>query len=98
MTINQATGELLTPEEIREIVAYINTYRESADPFDIGVNGETPVDPLKGAEIVQPYREAGATWWVEFEASRQSFEEYRERIRQGPSRTQGNDSHDSASK
>jgi len=34
---------------------------------------------MKGAEIVQPYMEAGATWWVEYEASREGFEEYRER-------------------
>ena len=84
MTVNQSTGKLLTPQEILEIKAYINTYRESVDPIEIAVNGETPADPRKGAEIVQPYREAGATWWVEFEASRGSFEEYRERIRQGP--------------
>ena len=84
MTVNQSTGKLLIPEEIREIVTYINAYRESTDPFDIAVNGETPGDPHKGAKIVQPYSEAGATWWIEFEASRESFEEYRERIRQGP--------------
>ena len=84
MTVNQATGELLTPEEIREIVAYVKTYRTSTHPFDIAVNGETPTDPHKGAEMVQRYSEAGATWWIEFEAPGQSFEEYRERIRQGP--------------
>lgn len=48
MTVNQSTGKLLTPEEIREIVAYINTYRESSDPFDIAMSGETPGDPHKG--------------------------------------------------
>jgi len=81
MTINQATGAPLTPTEVQEIVAYVNTYRENADPFDVAVYGETPADSLKGAEIVQPYREAGATWWIE---ARESFEELRERIRQGP--------------
>ena len=84
MTVNQATGELLTPEEIRAIAAYVKTYRTSSHPFDIAVNGETPTDPHKGAEMVQRYSEAGATWWIEFEAPGQSFEEYRERIRQGP--------------
>jgi len=81
MTINQATGAPLTPTEVQEIVAYVNTYRENADPFDVAVYGETSADSLKGAEIVQPYREAGATWWIE---ARESFEELRERIRQGP--------------
>ncbi|MHB8598262.1 MAG: LLM class flavin-dependent oxidoreductase [Ktedonobacteraceae bacterium] len=81
MTINQVTGEPLTSAEVREIVAYINTYREKADPFDVAVYGETPADPHKGATLVQPYREAGATWWIE---AREAFEELRERIRQGP--------------
>lgn len=84
MTVNQVTNELLTPAEIREIVAYLHAHRASAAPFDVAVNGETPADPRKGAEMVQPYQEAGATWWVEYEAGRAGLEEYRARIRQGP--------------
>ena len=84
MTVNQVTGELLTLEEVREIVAYIRTYRESADPFDVAVNGEIPAGAQNGSEIVQAYQEAGATWWVELEGSGESFEEYRARIRRGP--------------
>ena len=84
MTVNQTTGELLAPDEIREVVAYVNMHRTTTDPFDVAVNGETPDDPAAGAGIVAPYREAGATWWVEFEASRAGFEDYRRRIRSGP--------------
>lgn len=86
MTVNQVTNELLTPGEVREIVSYIQSLRESKAPFDIAVNGETPGDSRKGAEIVRPYEAAGATWWVEYEASRERLKEYRERIRQGPPR------------
>lgn len=86
MTVNQVTNELLTPAEVREIIAYINTYRASPAPFDVAVNGETPADARQGTEIVRPYQEAGATWWIEYEASRDSLEEYRERIRHGPPR------------
>jgi len=88
MAANQVTGEFLTPEEIREIVTYVHTYREAADPFDVAVNGELPTDPRQRAEMIQRYSEAGATWWVEVEAPGQSFEEYRERIRQGPPRVE----------
>jgi len=49
-------------------------------------NGELPADPHEKAEMIQRYSEAGATWWIELEAPGQSFEEYRERIRQGPPR------------
>lgn len=62
MTVNQMTNELLTPAEIREIVVYLHAHRASAAPFDVAVNGETPADPREGAEIVQPYQEAGAIW------------------------------------
>ena len=86
MTVNQVTNEYLTPGEIREIVAYINAHRETTDPFDIAVSGETPADKQQGAAIVRPHEEAGATWWIEIEDSRGSFEAYRERIRQGPPR------------
>jgi len=86
MTVNQVTNELLTPGEIREIVAFVNSSREGDSPFDVAMNGETPSDPHRGAAIVLPYREAGTTWWVEYAASRSSYEAYRERIRQGPPR------------
>jgi alkanesulfonate monooxygenase SsuD/methylene tetrahydromethanopterin reductase-like flavin-dependent oxidoreductase (luciferase family) len=86
MTVNQTTGELLQPDEIREIVAYVARHRTATDPFDVALNGETPADPAAGAEIVEPYRDAGATWWVEYEASRGSFDDYRRRIRRGPPR------------
>ena len=84
MTVNQATDELLTPDEVRTIKAYVLAQRESTTPFEIAVNGETPVDPHEGGAIVAPYREAGATWWVEFVASRNSLAAYRDRIRGGP--------------
>ncbi len=86
MTVNQVTGTLLTPEEIREIVAYVQTYRTSSAPFDVAVNGELSSDVHQKAELVQMYQAAGATWWVEYEAPGTSFEEYRARIRQGPPR------------
>ena len=54
MTVNQVTHELLTPEEIREIVTYIKTYRESTDPFDVAFNGDIPAgaDARQAAEII----------------------------------------------
>jgi hypothetical protein len=87
MTVNQETGQLLTPDEIREIKAYVSAHRKGSEPFEIAVNGETPLDPRQGALIVAPYRDAGATWWVEYAASRDSLDAYRERIRRGPPKT-----------
>jgi hypothetical protein len=82
-TVNQVTGALLTPDEIREIVAYVKTYRPSSTPFGVAVNGELATDEHQKAELVQRYEAAGAMWWVEYEAPSTSLAEYRARIRQG---------------
>jgi hypothetical protein len=58
MTVNQVTGTLLTPEEIREIVAYVKKYRTSSAPFDVAVNGERSTDRSQKAELVQRYEAA----------------------------------------
>jgi alkanesulfonate monooxygenase SsuD/methylene tetrahydromethanopterin reductase-like flavin-dependent oxidoreductase (luciferase family) len=77
--------ESLTPEELIEIMAYLKMYRTSSAPFDIAVYGQTPSDPNKGTKIVQPWIEAGATWWREgIEDSRGSLEDMKARIRSGP--------------
>ena len=86
MTLNQVTGELLTIEELKAIVNYLKAHRQSSQPFDIAINLETPSDPYQAAEIVKPYLEAGATWTIEYEGSRNSLAGYRERIRSGPPR------------
>jgi len=77
----------LTPYDLKKIVAFMARYRTDPRPFDVCVLGTTPSNPEKGVEIVQPYVEAGATWWSEsINDMRGSFEEMRERIRQGPPR------------
>jgi hypothetical protein len=52
------------------------------------LNVDPPADRSKRAELVHQYREAGATWWIELEATGQltepSVELYRQRIRRGP--------------
>jgi len=75
----------LTPYDVKKIITYMARYRTDPRPFDICVLGNTPSDPKKRVEMVQPYVEAGATWWLESVNDMQgSFQEMRERIRQGP--------------
>jgi len=78
----KANGEAVTPEELKEVAAYVKAHRESSGPFDVVFADTTPSDTEKGAEIVQPYLEAGVTWWLE--GIWGAFEEGRERIRHGP--------------
>jgi alkanesulfonate monooxygenase SsuD/methylene tetrahydromethanopterin reductase-like flavin-dependent oxidoreductase (luciferase family) len=77
----------LTPEELKEIMTYMKMYRTSSAPFDVAVYGQTPTDLNRGTKIVQPWIEAGATWWREgIEPSRGSLEDMKARIRSGPPR------------
>lgn len=57
---------MMTPQEIREVGAYIIDQRSHAEPFDLVHSGVTPGEDLRrAAEIAQPYAEAGVTWWLE---------------------------------
>ena len=78
----------LTPADIRAIVAYIKEHRTSEEPFDVAKAGGTPgKDVAEDAELVAPYAEAGATWWLENRTPwSSSLAEVRERIRKGPPR------------
>jgi alkanesulfonate monooxygenase SsuD/methylene tetrahydromethanopterin reductase-like flavin-dependent oxidoreductase (luciferase family) len=89
----------LTPEEWRELLAYVGARRTSTAPFDAVHSGPTPGDdPGRASEIVGPYTEAGVTWWIEpvdpwrfgwsFEVpwAPEATVLIRERVRQGPPR------------
>lgn len=82
------------PDAISDMRAYIDANRpaESAgNPFDIVVEGVTSGDdPAAAAAQVQPWAQAGATWWIEamWDANERSdgAEVVRHRVRQGPPR------------
>ena len=80
----------LSPEDVREIAGYREEHRDTPDKFDIVLEGITSGDdPLAGGETLQPYAEAGATWWIEavwhyFYKYPDEVEPLRERILQGP--------------
>ena len=74
-----------TPAEIHIIRNFVEANRTETTPYDIVVEGETPGgDHSQALEIVQPYAEAGATWWIEALWTATSLNSVLERIRQGP--------------
>jgi hypothetical protein len=91
---NMAGG--MSPVDIREMKTYIEEQRAQsrvvpADrPYDIVIGGDTPdEDPARTADIIRPYAEAGATWWLEaiwktFYKHPGDIEILRKRIHQGP--------------
>lgn len=77
----------VTPEAIREIKAYIDQNRAETGPYDIVQEGKTPGDsPQEAAQIVQPWADAGVTWWIEALWGEDEVEKVRERLKQGPPR------------
>ena len=74
-----------TPNEIIKMREFIEARRDQATPFDIIVEGQTPGDDRQGAlEIIEPYAQAGATWWIEAHWSTPEQEQVLARIKQGP--------------
>lgn len=81
----------MTPEDIRAMKAFIDEHRTQTTPFDIVMEAETPGDDRKKAvEIVRPFAEAGATWWLEAvwasPETQAGVEGMRTRVKQGPPR------------
>jgi hypothetical protein len=75
-----------TPDDIRAMRVFVDEHRTLTTPFDIVMEGETPGDdPEKAASIVQPWAEAGATWWIEAKWGAPD-DPVRTRIQQGPPR------------
>jgi hypothetical protein len=54
-----------TPAELREIVAYTMEHRSSTAPFEVAVGESLSGSEAPATEVVGPYAEAGATWWLE---------------------------------
>jgi hypothetical protein len=71
------------PSDILAVKSYIDKHRRKKSPFDIIAGGKTPGGKRKRAlEIVRPFEEAGATWWLESVWG--SMDKVRARIKQGP--------------
>lgn len=85
-----APGRRLSPDEVREIVAYIGRHRGGDEPFDVAISGSTlDGDPQTHAPLVARYAAAGATWWIEAGGAAGRLlapDELEQRVRRGPPR------------
>lgn len=56
----------MTPTDIKELKMFLEQHREHSTALDIVIEGETPgSDPVAAANLVQPFAQAGVTWWIE---------------------------------
>lgn len=83
-----AEGRELTAEDYQEITAYLKTQLPGDEPFDVVAAGHTTgSDKERDQAIIQPFAEAGVTWWQEGFDWNYSLEQVRTRIRLGPPTT-----------
>ena len=81
------THAAITPDDVRAIREYAAAHRTAATPFEIIAEGTTPTGDPAAAAQVQPFAEAGATWWIESPwTPPNGTAELRARIQQGPPR------------
>ena len=72
-------------EGLAEIAAIVRTRRAPGDgPFEIVAQGSTPPDADRAREVVAPWAEAGATWWLDADWEGATVESIRRRIAAGP--------------
>jgi hypothetical protein len=77
---------MLTPDEIRGIVAIVEEHRTSSEaPFDVAVALSDEGDRGRRADMIEEYAGAGVTWWMEGVLDDVGpLEEVRTIIRNGP--------------
>lgn len=82
--VNEEAKMVKSPEDIANAAVYMRSFRDDGTAFDIAMSGVS--EPGQG-EIVQPYGEAGVTWWLEsiFDL-RGSMDVMLARIKAGPPR------------
>lgn len=85
MSTRMDTKQLLTVDDFRECLAYVQAHRSGPGPFEVVMSGESAEDRPAAVAQVQAFAEAGATWWVEDNVD-WTLAEYRARIRRGPPR------------
>jgi alkanesulfonate monooxygenase SsuD/methylene tetrahydromethanopterin reductase-like flavin-dependent oxidoreductase (luciferase family) len=71
-----------SPDEFKKMVEYIKANRSTDELFEFASSGETPEDKEEAMRIIQPYIDAGATWWMVW--SEESVRDTLRKIRAGP--------------
>jgi alkanesulfonate monooxygenase SsuD/methylene tetrahydromethanopterin reductase-like flavin-dependent oxidoreductase (luciferase family) len=88
-TVRSTTlGEQLTDEEVKDIMSFIEKYRKgSMDDFTLAMLSSTSPEEDKAREIISPFLELGAKWWVESVFEWQvTMEDAIDRIKAGPTK------------
>jgi len=90
MPILDPFTEQMTPQHVRELVAFVAERRDSDAPFDVAVSyAPWSDDPKDDVATAAAYRDAGATWYLEAGfplPGGGGLERLRDHVRRGPPR------------
>jgi hypothetical protein len=79
------TYEPLFPDEIRQLRAYVAEHRIGQGVFDVITGGSSAATKTqRPADIVRPYADVGATWWIEGDMGVDTVQKCLDRVRQSP--------------
>jgi len=83
--VDWTRAEMMTPDDLRSMVTYVRAQRSVDDSFEVVIGGHSPADLQEAAARLEPYANAGLTWWVEgIHPAFGSMTELRARVRRGP--------------
>ena len=85
-TALKVPGRLLQPQDLKEIVEYLNKRKPSSETYDVvNIGWTTGIARERDSEKVRQFAESGMTWWLEsLYTKRDSLEGMRSRIKNGP--------------
>jgi probable F420-dependent oxidoreductase len=79
---NEQAKMVKTPEQIAEMMTYVQRHRSTSSRFDVALTGCSPAD---GHVLVREFSTAGVTWWLEsLHGFRGTFDELQARVMAGP--------------
>ncbi len=74
----------IAPEDLREILSYVEEHRTRAGPYDVVIGLGLPRDPGAAGDLMAAFGRAGATWMRIMPDYGEDPAEFRARIRSGP--------------
>ena len=75
----------MTPDDVVEMKVFMAPLRADGAPYDIVISGWTGADIAGAADKIEPFAEAGATWWLESPSGAPGWQdEVNPRIQAGP--------------
>ncbi len=72
------------PPALNSRRAYVAEHRTGHGPFDIITGGSSTAKKSRPADVVRPYVDTGATWWIEGDMAADTVQKCFDRVREGP--------------